>query len=325
MLRLKLSANGLTRQLDSLFVRLPAQKASTCDLSNYQQTMTDIFRQIVEIPYSALICRDADCWNVAHQMALNMYANQISEALLSTARSTSSQSSDKRNSITRVPGLSEYVDPLRANSTFWRNHWVHCGSPRSGAVVDVMRRTRVSYNHAVRRVKLNERNILNILNDWLAESIWSYNSRHFWSEVKRLRGTRPEQYCWIFHYLRWYCICFCQKYRVLNTRVDFEVEMSGVSNDTDFSVSCCIFYVNCIVSCKYGEQAINRLNPFKCDGNCRLKQVILKVQRMTYRYMYHYFYMASLHAVQFRKSSYYVRLFPYSKAKPLILQTLRKS
>ena len=75
----------------------------------------------VEISYSAPLCRDVNCGNVAHQVALNVYANQISEALLSTARLTIPQSSDKRNSSARVPGWSEYVDPLRDKSMFWHN------------------------------------------------------------------------------------------------------------------------------------------------------------------------------------------------------------
>ena len=74
--------------------------------------MSDYLRG-VEIPYSALLCRDVNCCDAAHRMALNMIANQISEALLSAAKSTISQSSDKRNSSARIPGWSEYVDPLR--------------------------------------------------------------------------------------------------------------------------------------------------------------------------------------------------------------------
>ena len=44
-----------------------------------------------------------------------------------------------------------------------------------------------SYHYAVRRVKLNERNILN---ERFFESICRDISRDFWSEVKRLQSTR---------------------------------------------------------------------------------------------------------------------------------------
>ena len=77
--------NSFKQQLDSLFPWLPGI-VSEGDLSNYRQNVTDNLRG-VEIPNSAS-CRDMNCCNVAHQMALNMYANQISEALLSAGRST---------------------------------------------------------------------------------------------------------------------------------------------------------------------------------------------------------------------------------------------
>ena len=55
-----------------------------------------------------------------------------------------------------------------------------------------MRRTRALYHYAVRRVKLNERNILN---ERFAEFILNDDSRNFWSEVKRLRSTRSCPSC----------------------------------------------------------------------------------------------------------------------------------
>ena len=185
MLSLRLKAIGLTQQLDSLFLRLPGIKRLKVIFSNYWQTVTVNLRG-VKIPYSALSCRDVNCCNVAHQMALDMYSNQISEALLSAARSTIPKYSDKRSSCARVPGWSEYVDPLRTKSMFGHNLWVECGRPRSGVVADVMRHTRASHHYAVRRVKLNK---FNILNERFAESILSDTSHYFCSEVKRLRST----------------------------------------------------------------------------------------------------------------------------------------
>ena len=119
-------------------------------------------------------------------MALNMFANQISEALLSAARSTIPQSSDNRNSGSRVtsrPGLVRVCRPFEGKSMFWHNLWVERGRPRSGAVADVMRHTWASYHYTVCRVKLNKRNIEN---ERFAECILS----DIWSEVKHQRSTR---------------------------------------------------------------------------------------------------------------------------------------
>ena len=132
-------------------------------------------------------------------MAINMHANQISEALLSAAWWTISQSSDKRSSGARLPGWSKYVDPLRAKAMFERNLWVECGRPRSEAVADVMRRTRALYHYAVRRVKLNERNILN---ERFAEPILNDDSRNFWSEVSVCGVRSRVRVVWLMMSLR---------------------------------------------------------------------------------------------------------------------------
>ena len=65
---------------------------------------------------------------------------------------------------------------------------------------------------------------------------------------------------------------FAKTYQELYTSVDFDkVEMIAVRNDIDFAVSSFDFNGDCVISCKGVEQAINRLNPGKSDGNGGLK------------------------------------------------------
>ena len=61
--------------------------------------------------------------------------------------------------------------------------------PRHGVVADIMRRTRAQYHRAIRRVKINERNIVN---EKFAEAVIENRGRDFWSEVKRVRKTHPS-------------------------------------------------------------------------------------------------------------------------------------
>ena len=60
--------------------RVARYKASHTDIENYRQTANNALNNIV-IPFAALLCRDVKCCYSSHQMALNTYASEISQAL----------------------------------------------------------------------------------------------------------------------------------------------------------------------------------------------------------------------------------------------------
>ena len=86
-----------------------------------------------------------------------------------------------------IPGWTEFVEHLKAKSLFWHNVLVDCDRPKTSAVADVMRRTRASYNYAIRCVRHNERNNIN---ERFADTMLVDNITDFWSEVKRLRSNK---------------------------------------------------------------------------------------------------------------------------------------
>ena len=114
-------------------------------------------------------------------MALNTYASEISQALVAAAEvaipHTSVVGCNKNKS---KPGWTEFIEPLKAKSLFWHNVRVDCDRPKTGTVADVIRITRASYHYAIRRVRCNERNIIN---ERFADVILFDNTRDFWSEV----------------------------------------------------------------------------------------------------------------------------------------------
>ena len=57
--------------------------------------------------------------------------------------------------------------------------WQDCGRPRSGVVSECMRRSRLAYHDAIRKVRKSER---------IATSMLSNNSCDFWAEIKRIRS-----------------------------------------------------------------------------------------------------------------------------------------
>ena len=68
-------------------------------------------------------------------------------------------------------------------------------------------------------------------------------------------------------------------------------------------------YGDCVISCKDVEQAINKRNPGKNNGNNGLKTNHFISAENDLSEMYHYFCLDCLRMVQFHKSCYYVQLF----------------
>ena len=99
-----------------------------------------------------------------------------------------------------------------------------------------MRRTRASYHYAIRRVRRNERNILN---ERFADEMLVDNNRDFWSEVKWLRSNKtcPSNIvddftspCDIANFI-------ASKYQDLYTSVKFDkAEMNVVRGDIESTV-----------------------------------------------------------------------------------------
>jgi len=104
----------------------------------------------IPIPFNALRCRDVNCQDAGHLAAINAYAEKLSACCLSAA-SHSIPTTSARGSG-RVPGEVEYVEPFRQKSQFWHNLLVENGRPKTGAVSDILRKTRAAYHRAVRLV-----------------------------------------------------------------------------------------------------------------------------------------------------------------------------
>ena len=83
-----------------------------------------------------------------------------------------------------TPGWSQYVGPFKKDSKFWYSIWLSACRPRSGVLFDLMRKTKLQYKYAVRRLKrVNNR----IQNDKFLESILRGGVNIF-DEIKRFRG-----------------------------------------------------------------------------------------------------------------------------------------
>jgi exonuclease III len=162
-------------------------KATDSDKALYKTLLSQNLAAL-DIPYTAILCRNVMCSDPSHSAAVKDLASSIATACIKAASLSIPQTNNRQESG-RIPGWNDFVAPYRSKSLFWHNIWVECDRPRYGVVADIMRRTRAQYHRAIRRVKINERNIIN---EKFAEAVIENRARDFWSEVKRVRRTHPS-------------------------------------------------------------------------------------------------------------------------------------
>ena len=60
-----------------------------------------------------------------------------------------------------MPGWNEYVRPYQEVSKFWYGLWRAAGAPNNGELYDTMKRFKMQYKYAVRRLKRGMEGIQN--------------------------------------------------------------------------------------------------------------------------------------------------------------------
>ena len=160
-------------------------KATKTDLNEYKYYL-DVQLKDFEISAEALYCKDRFCKK--HYESLQKMHDCILDSCLKA--SLSLPHSHSRHDSKCIPGFNEYVAPYQNAALFWHKLWKQNGSPRSGIICDIRRKTRYQYHQALKDVKKNQR-LISMSN--MAESILqSGNSRNFWSEVKKIRGNTSK-------------------------------------------------------------------------------------------------------------------------------------
>ena len=79
----------------------------------------------------------------------------------------------------------KYVKDHLDTSLFWHFLWKQSGSPRSGTVADIMRRTRARFQYAIQFVKKQESQLRNSA---MARVVTENCHRDFWKEVHKRRN-----------------------------------------------------------------------------------------------------------------------------------------
>ena len=85
-----------------------------------------------------------------------------------------------------LPGWNEHVRSLRDTAIFWNNLWKDAGSPISGSVADIRKKSKSRFKFAVRQLK-RRRNY--IIREKLSRLLSTPRNIDFWKEVKNLNRT----------------------------------------------------------------------------------------------------------------------------------------
>ena len=132
-------------------LRVNWNKMSAANLEEYTRN-TDIHLNGIETPVDALCCKDIDCMNENHRIALDVYYRELVHAMTKAGQ----RRARRDKTFNSQSGWNEHVSGLHkvARNCFiiWRSN----GKPRQGEEFESMRQTRLQFKYALRYVKQHE-------------------------------------------------------------------------------------------------------------------------------------------------------------------------
>ena len=86
-----------------------------------------------------------------------------------------------------LPVWNDIVKPLNDQAMFWHSVWNSNGCPPNGELFEVRKVARSSYHSAVKSVT---KNADKHMSEKLAEVFIENNTRDFWKEVQKIKGSK---------------------------------------------------------------------------------------------------------------------------------------
>ena len=126
-------------------------------------------------------CNDVFCCDDTHRNEINNYCQS-----LITSCVTAAEIFPKCKKRKKLPYWGSRVKGFKDDAIFWKNIWLECGKPPTGVVHDIMRKTKLQYHYAVRRLKRKSDELRKCK---MAEALKNNSSRDFWTEVKRVENS----------------------------------------------------------------------------------------------------------------------------------------
>ena len=154
-------------------------KATDSQLNQYNHNLNHILSR-VKISNDVVNCRDKFC--SVHRSDIQEYHDEIVSACIQASSCIPMSNPSKRRKV--VPGWNDFVNEYKNKAIFWHKLWKENGSPHTGILHDIRRKTRWEYHHMLKIVKRNQEVIsAHKMSEGLAGT-------GFWSEVKRIIGNK---------------------------------------------------------------------------------------------------------------------------------------
>ena len=128
----------------------------------------------VEAPADALCCKDIDCKNENHRIALDVYYGKLVRAMTKAGQRRAR--TDK--TFNSQPGWNEHVSGLHKKVRNCFIIWRSSGKPRQGEEFESMRLTRLQFKYALRYIKQYDNTMRK---DSLAKILAMSDPTKFWS------------------------------------------------------------------------------------------------------------------------------------------------
>ena len=130
-----------------------------------------------------------------------------------------------------IPGWSEHVKPFKDDAIFWQSVWRSCGSPSTGVVASIRRRTRALYRRAIKNcIRKRDQTVATEM----ASALLVKDNVSFWNIVRktsRVGNSIPSSIdgiCGVDNIAN----TFADKYESLyNSAVSSDSELSQIHND----------------------------------------------------------------------------------------------
>lgn len=158
--------------------------ADECDILNYQNEL-NIKLQSIKPSHESYFCSDLKCDNSTHIDVVGQLYGDIVTCCLRASDCTIPYTNHKSAKGKRcLPGWNDIVKPERERALFWHHIWRDSGSPRTGLLADIRRKTRAAYHYAIKRARKQE----NVTMKTKLADASNGSSKDFWNELKRIKG-----------------------------------------------------------------------------------------------------------------------------------------
>jgi hypothetical protein len=210
-------------------------------------------------------CDDALCSNHVHIAELDMYCQSIIDSCIKAG-----EVFPRRKLSKKLPYWGTRVKCYKDEAMFWKEVWINNGKPSSGFIFDYMKKSKLQYHYAVRRLKRNSDNLRKCR---MADAIENNKSRDFWQEVKKINNSGFKQTDNIGNKTKAADIAalFAEKYRSLYNSVESDpsrIENVLEANEQNI-YSPCVFH-DVKIELNDIRKALRKVQIDKADDNHEL-------------------------------------------------------